>query len=209
MLPALNSARERGRAANCVSNTKQMGTMLQNYTADHDDYVVTAKRYNNYTWAALTVAYGYLERNLLVCPSITDGEYVSTLTQSTPGKSGAMWQWNYAFYGINCAIGSNSVETNDETTVPTLKLSSATVPTQTMAFADSYCRDIGQTHGWSLLSKNGLGSGGIAERHNNQAALVFLDGHTELWEKADTRVRGESSSVTYKDLKHMNPHYSN
>ena len=38
LLPALNSARERGRAASCISNLKQCGMGLQSYAADNDDY---------------------------------------------------------------------------------------------------------------------------------------------------------------------------
>lgn len=41
LLPALNSAREKGRAAKCTSNLKQMGTALSMYLSDFDDWVPT------------------------------------------------------------------------------------------------------------------------------------------------------------------------
>ena len=41
LLPALNSARERGRAASCVNNLKQLGTSLLMYADDNDDYLTT------------------------------------------------------------------------------------------------------------------------------------------------------------------------
>ena len=44
LLPALNSARERGRAATCVNNLKQFGTALPMYVEDNDGY-------NCYAWA--------------------------------------------------------------------------------------------------------------------------------------------------------------
>ena len=34
LLPALNSARERGRSAACISNLKQLGTSLNMYLQD-------------------------------------------------------------------------------------------------------------------------------------------------------------------------------
>ena len=37
LLPALNSARERGRMANCINNQKQIGTYFFMYTNDFDD----------------------------------------------------------------------------------------------------------------------------------------------------------------------------
>ena len=39
LLPALNSARERGRAADCINNQKQIGHMLFTYTSDFDDFL--------------------------------------------------------------------------------------------------------------------------------------------------------------------------
>ncbi|MBR2720246.1 MAG: DUF1559 domain-containing protein, partial [Lentisphaeria bacterium] len=38
LLPALNSARERGRAASCINNLKQFGTALPMYGEDNDGY---------------------------------------------------------------------------------------------------------------------------------------------------------------------------
>ena len=39
LLPALNNARERGRAAACMSNLKQVGHLIFNYTGDFDDFM--------------------------------------------------------------------------------------------------------------------------------------------------------------------------
>ena len=39
LLPALNSARERGRAASCINNLKQMGNAVAFYTDAYDDYL--------------------------------------------------------------------------------------------------------------------------------------------------------------------------
>ncbi|MBR7121132.1 MAG: DUF1559 domain-containing protein [Lentisphaeria bacterium] len=38
LLPALNSARERGRSASCINNLKQLGTATNMYGSDHDGY---------------------------------------------------------------------------------------------------------------------------------------------------------------------------
>ena len=40
LLPALNSARERGRTASCINNLKQFGVASASYTADYDGYVI-------------------------------------------------------------------------------------------------------------------------------------------------------------------------
>jgi prepilin-type N-terminal cleavage/methylation domain-containing protein/prepilin-type processing-associated H-X9-DG protein len=40
LLPALNSARERGRTASCINNLKQLGIAAATYTADYDGYCI-------------------------------------------------------------------------------------------------------------------------------------------------------------------------
>ena len=39
LLPALNSARQKGLEANCKSNLKQIGMAFQSYYSDNDDYI--------------------------------------------------------------------------------------------------------------------------------------------------------------------------
>ena len=39
LLPALKSARERGRAASCINNQKQIGTKMMMYTQANDDWI--------------------------------------------------------------------------------------------------------------------------------------------------------------------------
>jgi prepilin-type N-terminal cleavage/methylation domain-containing protein len=58
LLPALNSARERGRSASCINNLKQFGLSLQQYASDFDDWLPTICRFGsdnkngveNYSW---------------------------------------------------------------------------------------------------------------------------------------------------------------
>ena len=40
LLPALQSARERGRAISCTNNLKNMGSGFFQYTANHDDFIM-------------------------------------------------------------------------------------------------------------------------------------------------------------------------
>ena len=42
LLPALQQARERGRAANCISKLKQLGLARDMYRQDHNDYIQAA-----------------------------------------------------------------------------------------------------------------------------------------------------------------------
>ncbi len=57
LLPALQNARERGKEAACMSNQKQMGQALMQYTSDMDGYIpyhVKPSGSNNWTrWGAM------------------------------------------------------------------------------------------------------------------------------------------------------------
>ena len=59
LLPALNSARERGRAASCINNQKQIGTKTAMYMDAYDGYIPSHSTSD--TWAKITKSnYAYL-----------------------------------------------------------------------------------------------------------------------------------------------------
>ena len=75
LLPALNSARERGRSASCVSNLKQLGMAAAMYVDNFDGYMVPHLLYNPddakkaYSYAYYTNTM-YLNSPLsYICPS--------------------------------------------------------------------------------------------------------------------------------------------
>ena len=84
LLPALNSARERGRSANCISNLKNCGLAIQSYRDDYPDCFRNGNGNGNkdlasqpvnskFSWAGLLAKNGYIpteSRALISCPSI-------------------------------------------------------------------------------------------------------------------------------------------
>ena len=77
LLPALNSARERGRSASCVSNLKQLGNYIFTYTDTYEGYYANR---SNWPWQYIgnqpkdSTAYN-LQRysgqaTILVCPTL-------------------------------------------------------------------------------------------------------------------------------------------
>ena len=60
LLPALNSARERGRSASCINNMKQLGAFNGMYMNDTDHYVPRQGASGYYSWVPLLARYaGY------------------------------------------------------------------------------------------------------------------------------------------------------
>jgi prepilin-type N-terminal cleavage/methylation domain-containing protein/prepilin-type processing-associated H-X9-DG protein len=109
LLPALNSARERGRAASCINNMKQLGTFNGMYMNDSDYYVPRQGASGAYSWIPLLARYaGYdvrvnakmqyhvpstLEMPLFHCPSASmrsgtssQGSYCGTGTNYTANQ---------------------------------------------------------------------------------------------------------------------------
>ena len=75
LLPALNTARERGRTAVCVSNIHQVMLMLLEYSSDYDGWIcgpLEEGTSTTNTWGAFLVNNGYAHvtgYNVFVCPS--------------------------------------------------------------------------------------------------------------------------------------------
>ena len=82
LMPALQQARERAKASNCMSNLKQIGLAVAQYSGDSDDfYPIASKLFytgvsadNNYcTWAYTLRAKNYVTTHkFYVCPTLKD-----------------------------------------------------------------------------------------------------------------------------------------
>ena len=185
LLPALNSARERGRTASCLSNLKQLGTSLDMYGSDNNG-MLPAQMVVNGTGkggAAFLSLKGYLAKELLDCPSTT---------YSRGGTTWAGPQWNgfhLEDYGMS-AYGENQrahVGASNNGTDNNLKKRSSwslSYPSKLMLYGDSYEASLdAATEGSAkqlydkTTSVSGYGS--VAFRHNKTANMLFADGHTE------------------------------
>ena len=107
LLPALNSARARGRSASCVSNLNQIGKALNDYCDTFNDIVApfeyvrsrNSANNSNYTWNdARSYVAGYFRDttgttppDVMICPSVdrTAGRYYSAT------ETIKIWQYAY------------------------------------------------------------------------------------------------------------------
>lgn len=124
LLPALNRARENGRATSCTSNMRQIGSAVALYAADNNDLLVpwyyvddlsgTSWRWTVLLWGktptkANSMYYKgtYLNVALFICPtqSMIKPEETSRNVASPginePGQSGWGWWNSYSHYGVN------------------------------------------------------------------------------------------------------------
>lgn len=122
LLPALNSARERGRAASCINNLKQFGTATMNYTNDNEDYFCpnqarySSANFDYQLWNGRYAYTNYTTVDINFCPSrqldgrgrLTDGSW---LTVGYPMHPDVGWGTR-ADYGQNHWLGGRGSNGN-------------------------------------------------------------------------------------------------
>ena len=59
LLPALNSARERGRQAACLNNLKQIGLAQAMYSKDNNDWIIPSQMVDSWYWHQKLGEQGY------------------------------------------------------------------------------------------------------------------------------------------------------
>ena len=103
LLPALQSARERGRSSSCINNLKQFSLCMTQYSNDYDSYCMVP-RYEKYfgrsirlTWPGMLQELNYISKksksSIFSCPSNR-----SKCNGSYPDDGGALYY--AATYGI-------------------------------------------------------------------------------------------------------------
>ena len=161
LLPALNNARERGRATACMNNFKQKALGVLMYAEDNGEYL------------PFTVLTGQPEHTL-----------------NNGNKSTSIYWMDLVFdyFGKNCdvfncpsAINEGRFRGNQETTMTTAinnhinakKLSTIQMPGDVFIFGDS-CKSSSNTASYNTW----MGAGNIENnlRHGEKPTLAFLDG---------------------------------
>ena len=198
LLPALNSARERGRSASCVSNLKQLGTALNAYQGENEDYNPFAiwNTSGHYTsWFLDLAPYaGFSTKgsddartdestawtiDLLLCPSHTADRmnyrwgykisYVANATTKNAQYNGAT-----AVFGINSGMW-----------YPTSKVNQLSAPSSIAAFLDFQGNPSASKRpyyfgAWTAYAnEQEFTDAGFAPRHSNRMNGTFLDGHVD------------------------------
>ncbi len=125
LLPALNSARDRARTANCISRHKQIGVGMLMYTGDFDDYIPgyqpmynaanTLQQAQCYAsrWIAVLIPY-VGNAKMFMCPAAPRGVSESAMGAITEVNT-TNWYGVYVNHfqlgqsiGINVTNGENS-----------------------------------------------------------------------------------------------------
>ena len=200
LLPALARARDRARAAVCISNLKQIGLCLALYTADNDGYIppCRAKCPNGNAacdWVTLLDPY-WLPKNMwyknlgtgsgssqtrkiFECPSAPQPPkgYSGNIQGGLVcyGLNGYLAYWGtYGPGGPSCGYSGTGP---GSLAVTPIKLDRVTHPSTCILSADTGGPD-GLPSG--VLNTDYLIQGYITDRHNGGANILWCDGHVSF-----------------------------
>ena len=191
LMPALSSARERGRLSTCTNNLKNLGTVFANYADDYEDYIIPSQP--NFTgsvscWPQMLVMKKYLSSKnfsrpvtrfleateypagVFLCPSIS-GLMDGTGVQSAPAHTGASTN-----YGLNRIMGRYSTTSHVPGTDP-LKLNHLRHHSKVMYLGEKEWGPRGATIVSPYSGDSYILNGML--RHNAKANYLFFDFHVE------------------------------
>lgn len=184
LLPALKSARDRARGITCVSNLKQIGVAIYNYTSDYDGWVpqeIVDQVTNGFWYNALLYDLGYVNTTMTESDTepVTKGLFSCPMEDAATTGNGTT-PWRKTNYGINVKI---SAQVPGHVNHVQYKISKINKPSEKPLVGDSG----GLAHS-ARISKTILGYP-PDERHNGSWNAVMVDGHNESF----TEISSENS----------------
>lgn len=181
LLPALNRAMEMAKRTSCLSQCKQIGIVIRNYTDDYNDWLPARGRANQQLGQPITldrpirnlyILKYFPNYNLWTCPSDSERRPEFTYNMGLP----------YWTIGLNGGMGY----VNQAKLLRTREL---IYPSKAVTVDDMY--NLGRADDPNARANYGMqwtyGSRYYANqtawRHNDNANMLFLDGHTSSYKK--------------------------
>ena len=185
LLPALNSAREKGRTISCASNMKQIGTLHAFYIDEYDGAPIPCLYWtmNGVPDVPRLAQYFYnSDENIFLCPSsdVKKNDSNEYLTSTLDGKEYKSYFYNYVAVGNTC--GQISAEGARTGGLFPGKVKSAA---STMLGAEAGRKINGVdviAHANYTYAEDATRM--TSGRHNNSTNVLWLDGHVTT-EKGD------------------------
>ena len=203
LLPALNSARERGRAASCINNLKQLGSGSLQYLNDSDDYwMPTHVGGPNMPWGKIFYRGGYAPVDIYVCPTST---FLTEFTIMPTANVDTDYKMAYVHYGYNHQGLGTDFWGGNSVTKPT-KNSKILSSSSLAAFLDSTNGD--NVKGHYLFNKvdSKSGYGNSDPRHKDTINVAWADGHASN-ESDVTQIIYPNTADKVSGYRHINPYF--
>ena len=191
LLPALNSARERGHAASCVNNLKQNATVFLSYAQENNDYYIP-RNYSTYgdkhMWNVTFQKYSqpgaenFCDVENLFCPKVQKPTEMTTIGSAHSSYPGYAVMANGPSHDATYAPGSTYLNGY----APPWKTVKTPKHSITIMLADAKSKNYPGA-GYVVLDNSINGSGRfngssdsyVGGLHNGSDNYAFCDGHVE------------------------------
>lgn len=236
LLPALNSARERGRAASCINNLKSLGQTTALYTDSYGvfpcgpSFLKPGGGVHNWNAINFTIPQGQLRRHgnlaaeVFNCPSFGNIDMFSLTAQignsvdmtdtyvthwNNRGMIFTTYGWNYTYLGM----GDMHENYNHENARGPYMPGKAKSPSTLLHMADTnHQKTDGSAGGrWWLdhrANDSTYSRGFLWPIHSGGANILFVDGHVQHQKGGTGTLDKAGSNSLYETIPHKNtnPH---
>jgi prepilin-type N-terminal cleavage/methylation domain-containing protein/prepilin-type processing-associated H-X9-DG protein len=141
LFPVFAQAREKARAASCISNMKQLGYAFLMYSQDYDEMAIrtmygSSPSNTPCSWPVFTQPY-IKNYDIFRCPSLP-GDFGKTPgTMVMPGGCGTLTDGLAVTYAYNLYIGGNRDVNSGPTAIDTISTAAINRPASTVLMADA------------------------------------------------------------------------
>ncbi len=211
LLPALNSARERARLANCMSNLKQIGQAVNFYAGDHRDWapaaeVFSAENKKYRPWIEFLNRHYINSGKVFLCPSYGQAKWVEDDMDSTAGN-----ETLYVNTGYGLSFRHLGLAVNSAAAIP-VKLSRFISESGNKPIIGDSTQDVGGgAQSWLIEIGSDFAEKRFASvnpkewytvddvRHNSKANFVHGDGHVSTYTTNEMRKDTKNLFYPYQD----------
>lgn len=180
LLPALQQAREKGRAATCVANAKQIQLAGAMYSNDYDDHFPLGKR-DDTNYFKLLKENEYIPHKVLRCSSSLSDKFHFDNANRPPEEELLSYEVNGAACGIKDRWNDfrNKLRVNIRQPSDTIEFREARydLPNGGGHILDGL-NDMWCAWGYATLT-NIVNS--ATRRHSGYGSVAWVDGHVVLW----------------------------
>ncbi len=189
LLPALNQARARARAASCINNLKQLTLAQFQYSDDFNGHILVKQgvSWAQYMTEGLAAApapaqapLNYIPSSAIYCPSTSSDKPTADSWFNMYGVLG-LFTSNSAIYKTNFGSAATALNTSAfAVTIPLIGLRNPSeLPVSVDSAATSGANKGKSAYWYSPVNELGGSSICISLRHNNRSNVGMADGHVE------------------------------
>ena len=174
LMPALQQARERGRAATCVNNLKQIGLAMNMYQQNNDDFFVPYGLSNDYDvlWGSKLLLADYLKKESFSCSTYASGTDEPQFTWSTTKNRWVINTSGFTPYGLNYQ------ELGGGANHPLPKISSVRYPSKLIHVTTSDYKPAPAKGYYLIVPFEPSGDNGRpCARHSGRINILYADSH--------------------------------